>query len=298
MTYFAFLGWFIGIPLLLFAILSWWDHRQGRRLPVTLRSWPVAYVILAHILVAVLYTTPWDNYLVATRVWWYDPALVTGIVLGWVPIEEYTFFVVQTLFTSMWLLLVAHRLHHRGETKDHQMTVPLDWADGRRIRLGSAFGFGVLWLGSVLILGIGWQPGTYLALEIIWALPPIIFQLWFGADILWYYRRIVMWGIAIPTIYLAATDAIAIGAGTWTIDPAQSTGILIGILPMEEFIFFLLTNILVVFGTTLVLADASQHRVPDALRKWSAHMRAPSPTMPHTEGSKKDNPIKVGNVRA
>ena len=48
-------------------------------------------------MVAVLYTTPWDNYLVATGVWWYDPHLVAGLVLGWVPIEEYTFFILQTL---------------------------------------------------------------------------------------------------------------------------------------------------------------------------------------------------------
>ena len=30
-------------------------------------------------MIAVVYTTHWDNYLVATRVWWYDPALVSGI---------------------------------------------------------------------------------------------------------------------------------------------------------------------------------------------------------------------------
>lgn len=267
MTYFAFLGWFIGIPLLLLFGINWWDRRRGIRLPDSLRGWPVSYVIMAHIVVAVLYTTPWDNYLVATRVWWYDPALVTGLVLGWVPIEEYTFFVLQTLLVGLWLLVLARRITDRTDS-----AVPAQQrvAQVKRIRTRSAFAVGLLWIGSVILLFSGWKPGTYLGLELIWALPPIIFQLAFGADILWSYRRTVFWAIAVPAIYLSATDTIAIGSGTWTIDPAQSTGILIGTLPVEEFIFFLLTTVLVVFGTILVLAHASHARTPAALRQWMA----------------------------
>ena len=110
MSYFTFLGWCVGIPLLLLAIMNWWDGRQGRKLPRTLQAWPASAVVIAHVIVAVLYTTPWDNYLVATNVWWYNPELVTGIVLGWVPIEEYTFFVVQTMMTSLWIFFLARRL--------------------------------------------------------------------------------------------------------------------------------------------------------------------------------------------
>ena len=95
MTYFGVLIWFIGIPLIVLAAVTAVDARRGRTSP------PLAWVVLAaHVVIALSYTTPWDNYLVATRVWWYDPALVAGITLGWVPIEEYTFFVVQTRATS------------------------------------------------------------------------------------------------------------------------------------------------------------------------------------------------------
>jgi lycopene cyclase domain-containing protein len=87
-------------------------------------------------------------------------------------------------------------------------------------------------------------------------------QLAFGADILWRYRRLVLLGILVPTLYLAMADAVAIGAGTWTIDPAQSLNIfLAGQLPIEEFIFFLLTNILLTFGITLALAQESESRL-------------------------------------
>jgi len=277
MTYFAFLGWYVGIPLLLLLALAWWDRRHGLQLPTTLQSWPCGYVMVGHILVAVLYTTPWDNYLVATRVWWYDPALVTNILIGWVPIEEYTFFVVQTIFASLWLLAVARRSPApTRERRQARYATPKERVEtGKRQRIVAAIVGGLIWIGALVLLFSGWQPGTYLALELAWALPPIIFQLGFGADILWHYRRIVGWSLLVPTLYLAATDTIAIGAGTWTIDPAQSTGLLIGSLPIEEFIFFLITNLLVVFGTVLVLAQKSHERVPEPVRQWLARYSHP-----------------------
>jgi lycopene cyclase domain-containing protein len=121
---------------------------------------------------------------------------------------------------------------------------------------------GIVWLGSVVILLTGKQAGTYMALLLAWALPPVILQLAFGADILWRYRRIVFLSIVPVTLYLALTDALAINAGTWTIDPAQSFNIFLGgVLPIEEFAFFLMTNVLLTFGITLVWAEASHERL-------------------------------------
>lgn len=256
MTYFAFLAWCVGIPLLMLAFLNWQDYRRGNYLPATLRGWSATAVVIAHVLVALIYTTPWDNYLVATNVWWYNPQLVTGIVLGWVPIEEYIFFVVQTIMTSLWVHFLARRLPLKP------LPAP---AEGGRMRLLSTGLVMLLWLPFVVILIVGWQPGAYLALTLVWALPPLVLQLAFGADILWRYRYLLFWGIAAPTLYLAVGDTFPIGAGTWTIDPMQSTGIFIGSLPVEEGVFFLMTNTLIVLGTLLVLAKESQERAPKAL---------------------------------
>lgn len=256
MTYFTFLAWCVGIPLLILGWLNWQAYRRGNRLPPSLRGWSATAVVVAHILVALIYTTPWDNYLVATNVWWYNPKLVTGIVLGWVPIEEYTFFVVQTIMSSLWLHFLARRLPLKP------LPSP---AEGNKMRWLSAGLVTLLWLPFVIILAVGWQPGTYLALTLAWALPPVILQLGFGADILWRYRYLVFWGIVAPTIYLSIGDTFPISAGTWTIDPMQSTGIFLGSLPMEEFVFFLMTNTLIVLGTVLVLAQESHERAPKAL---------------------------------
>jgi lycopene cyclase domain-containing protein len=258
MTYFGFLALFLGIPLVLLIILTWYDYHKNKELPLTLRAGSSWVVIPALIIIAVMYTTPWDNYLVATNVWWYDPTLVTGIVLGWVPIEEYTFFVVQTLFAGLWLLFLARRLPVQS--------VP--FSPNNKVRGGTTLITGLIWMVSVAILVTGWRPGTYLALELVWALPPIMLQLAFGADILGHYRRLILTTILSTTLYLSFADALAISSGTWTIDPTQSMNIFLGgHLPVEEFFFFLLTNTLVTFGMVLILAHESSERIPSSLKK-------------------------------
>lgn len=244
MTYFGFLALFVGVPLVIFALLTWRDARRGRTLPPSLSQLPGGLLIAAHILAALIWTTPWDNYLVATGVWYYNPDLVTGITLGWVPIEEYTFFVVQTLLTGLWVLWLGRHLR------------PAAWPAPKRPRLNLAAAgvTALIWLAAVVLFLTRWQPGTYLALAVGWLLLPVIPQMLLGADMLWHQRRVVLPGVLGPWLYLSAADFVAIDAGTWAIAPSQSTGLLLGgVLPVEEVIFFLLTNMLIVFGMVLFI---------------------------------------------
>jgi lycopene cyclase domain-containing protein len=100
-----------------------------------------------------------------------------------------------------------------------------------------------------------------------WALPPIILQLAFGGDILRRYARLVLSSLIPLVIYLSIADSLAIISGTWAISPEQSLGILIGSLPLEEIIFFLLTSTLVIFGITLLLSLEGQQRL-EKIRRW------------------------------
>jgi lycopene cyclase domain-containing protein len=278
LTYFDFLGLFLLIPIGLLLAVAIWDRRRGRDIPEAMHAWPPMAAIFLHVVIALVYTTIWDNYLVATRVWWYDPALVTGLTIAYVPIEEYTFFILQPILAGLWLLFLLRRLklpsrlaRDAGETWPSATT----WA----IVVVSA----VIWLGSAILLAIGWQPGIYMGLELVWAVPPIALQLAFGADILWRYRRLVALVIIPLTVYLSIADAIAIAGGIWTISPQKSVGLLLGgILPVEEFLFFLLTNTLVTFGITLVLAKASHERIRRSTlfgklknRLWGSEMMKP-----------------------
>lgn len=254
MTYFNFLIRFIGVPLLIMAVLTWLDFRRGRRIPESLTSLPGWFVVLGHVIAAVVWTTPWDNYLVATGVWYYNPQRVTGITLGSVPIEEYTFFVVQTLLTGLWVLWLARHLKPAPTPIPHRP----------RPRLVATAVVALIVLAAVALFASGWQPGAYLALEVGWLLIPVIPQMFMGADALWHNRRLVLAGLLPPWLYLSAVDSLAIGWDTWTIDPHQSLGILLGSLPIEEFIFFGLTNLLIVFGMVLFLATDNV-----AVKRWT-----------------------------
>ena len=97
-------------------------------------------------------------------------------------------------------------------------------------------------------------------ITLAWALPPIILQIAFGADVLWHHRKLVV-GVILPIgLYLSFADSLAIRAGIWAIDPAQSTGLFIGGLPLEEGVFFFATAILITFGLTLTLSAESRKR--------------------------------------
>jgi lycopene cyclase domain-containing protein len=257
MTYFGFLIIFLVFPILLLGGLLLRLRRSGRKL-LDGPARPALLAIPLMVLIALAYTTPWDNYLVATGVWWYDPALVTGIIFGWVPIEEYTFFVLQPILGGIWLLLLIHLLPQPASSD------PLN----SRLRILATAATGLLWGGALLLLLTDRQAGTYLALELVWALPAIALQLAFGADVLWRYRRLVLYSIVPLTLYLSAADSLAISSGTWTIDPEQSLDLLLGgILPLEEFVFFLLTNTLVSFGIILIWAEESRARLQHYLSK-------------------------------
>jgi lycopene cyclase domain-containing protein len=270
MSYFLFLFIFLGIPLLGVAILAWRDRTHRRFLPDELLGVPFWMVLLGHVGVAVLYTTPWDNYLVATGVWYYNPKLVTGITLGWVPIEEYIFFVLQTFLTGLWLGWLLRRIPGSGKPSQHAIL-------SRWLSLAI---LGLIWLGSVFGLMIGWESGTYLCLILIWALPPVMLQFGFGFDILWRYRLPVGVTLVTAVAYLISADSLAISSGTWTIDPGQSLNFFIfGVLPIEEFIFFLVTNALIVIGMTLVLANTSH----DRFNNWKNRIRSSGRYSPKPE---------------
>ena len=266
MTYFDFLLRFLVIPILLLLFVTW---RERERPAPGFNNGKIWQGILIHILLAVIYTTPWDNYLVATGVWYYNPKLVTGIVFGYVPLEEYTFFVLETLMIGLWwwalvripaLTPVPSPSGRGGFTPNKALRV---WSLGLLV---------LIWGTSLFMLLSGWKPGTYLAITLTWALPAIAPQLAFGADILWHYRRLLGTVIFTGAGYLSAMDALAIGSGTWTIDPAQSTGIFIGNLPIEEVIFFVITVVLISFGMTLLLAEVSQERLHE-LKSLLARLR-------------------------
>ena len=94
---------------------------------------------------------------------------------------------------------------------------------------------------------------TYLGMELIWALPVIAVQWIIGHRTLRAHFRLVLTAVLLPTIYLSTADALAIRVGIWALNPELTLGVWIGGPPLEEAVFFLLTNTMVVQGLLLAL---------------------------------------------
>ncbi len=200
---------------------------------------PAPFFGLGVILVlAVVYTTPWDNLLIEQGVWWYGDGVTAGHVWA-APIGEYLFFVLQPILVALWL---------------YNLEIPVDGSlrIGLRARLvGAGGGLAVGTVGVALLFA---APSTlYLGAILAWAGPILAVQWAFGWPHLVRARRAVAVGIGVPTVYLWVADWYAITNGLWTISSTYTVGLAPFGLPIEEAVFFLVTNVFIVQGLVLYL---------------------------------------------
>lgn len=192
---------------------------------------------LLMILLAVLYTSPWDHFLIEESVWFYGETVVTQWILG-IPLGEYLFFIIQTLGASLFL----YHIGYNAESTENAGIL------GRPL-LGLPFlVLSLLGLWTVLF---GPESGFYLGAIVAWAGPVITLQWIFGGEKLLEQYDTLLKGILVPALYLWIIDAVAIGRGLWILPLETRTGLELLGLPIEEMIFFLFTNIMVVQGVIL-----------------------------------------------
>ena len=271
----TYLGFHLAFTLPAIAVL--WALRPRDGSP----WWPLGVLVA----IAFTYTTPWDNYLVARGVWTYPPDRVLATV-GHVPVEEYAFFVLQTVMTG--LLFLHVRARGFG-------IVPKPAP--RLARAPGVVAFGAVSVAG-LALTLAGGHGLYLGLLLVWAGPVLTFMWAVGGEMLWARRRLIAWAVAIPTAYLCIADRTAIELGIWSLTPATRTGVEIAGLPLEEALFFLLTNVMIVKG--LALCEPSPASVLPAMRREaarreaarqeSARRGAPSPTLAAPRATRRGTP--------
>ena len=223
MTYLEFLLLFVGIPMVGFFLVA---HKKKRLDRLNLTG------IALMGAVALIYTTPWDNYLIMRGVWSYPEGVVLG-TLGYVPIEEYGFMIMQTLLAgTLW-----------------SMNLPKNNLEGL-----SFSAKGLLLALAIGIFGsycLTLESGTYAGLILVWAFPPLALQWSLGARVL--RESLKSW---VPlwvgfTLYLCLADSFAISQGIWTLTLSTRSGWELGNLPVEEALFFALTNLFVLQGLSL-----------------------------------------------
>ncbi len=202
----------------------------------------------ALVLVAVMiFTAPWDNLAAKWGIWGFAEGRYWFKIL-YLPIEEYSFFVIQSLNVILLFHLGLH-LHaawlHGFETHSTVlqyicMAVSLPvW-----LMVGVCLRFVRRHLG----------PKVNYANHLAWFLPVIYAQWVIAPPLFWaYFTPLLVVTLAFGTYYTVA-DIIAVRSGIWYLDDNQTTGFkLLNILPWEESAFFYLTSLLVAQSYLLLL---------------------------------------------
>ncbi|RAH48311.1 phytoene desaturase [Aspergillus brunneoviolaceus CBS 621.78] len=186
--------------------------------------------------IALTATVPWDSYLVRRRIWTYPREAVTGYKL---------------LFPAF--------VRPAG---------------------GKFFSVGILVLAWAGAIGVKYLLDggryTYMGLILVWACPFLLAQ-WAiaGHFTLALPRREILLSVMLPTMFLWTVDTLSMRRGTWVIEYGTKLGREVWRnMDIEEAVFFLLTNLLIVFGFaaidfTIALTDgklaqskSSIHDVP------------------------------------
>ncbi|KAH6671914.1 Squalene/phytoene synthase-domain-containing protein [Halenospora varia] len=202
------------------------------------------YKVLFLVTVAVVSTIPWDSYLIRRQIWTYPPSVIIGSRLFSIPAEEVFFFIIQTYNTSVLYLILSKPVFHPTylvqKTKPNPVRIQQNL--GQAILATCILGGGILfWTGG---------EGTYLGLILSWA-GPFALLLWTLSSqfLITLPRTSTLTPIAVPTIYLWMVDTLALKRGTWSIESGTKLGLYLWDgLEIEEAVFFLATNTLIIFG--------------------------------------------------
>lgn len=224
MTYIEFLLIFTVIPIIILVFL----------LKKYLDAVYVKWLIIVSI-IAFTATAGWDNYAVYSGIWHFPEDKTLGIKLFYVPVEEYMFFFLQTFTTGLVQLIFIKRNIKINIKNLSFVLTPL------------------LLFQSNEIMKLPFGNFNYLFHLFLWGGFFILVQIIAGRKKIPRNISLIIIPSLIMTLYFSIADSVSIGQGIWDFDPLQTTGIRIFNIPLEEILFFLVTNILITEAMILFL---------------------------------------------
>ena len=201
------------------------------------------------LLAVMVFTSPWDNFAAKWGIWGF-PREKYSLRLGYLPVEEYAFFVLQSLN-----VMLAVRALFRF-FPDWQLGLEAPLSRLTEILLAASV-FGWLLVGlQLLLLRRKAGPRVNYAFHLAWFLPVIYLQWVLALPILWEHVGLLLIVTGTFGVYYTLADLVAVRAGTWHFDENQITGVkLARVLPWEEIAFFFLTSLLVTQSYLMLLPD-------------------------------------------
>lgn len=236
MTYWQFHTLF-NLPLLL--VLALLNALE----PWTAGEWTAAGAVL---LIVMVFTTPWDNFAAMWGIWQFPKGRYL-FRIGYLPIEEYLFFLLQSINVMLGLRAA---LLYWPELRTGLGT-PLVPVQG--IQCGVIVAIWVV-VGIWYLRHLPPKRHYYAVHLLFWFLPVLVLQ-WVIAPNLMLAHAGLLAGITLAFGgYYTLADVVAVYGGTWTFDEEMITGHKLGgILPWEEAAFFFLTSLLVAQSYLLLL---------------------------------------------
>ncbi|KAJ1025756.1 hypothetical protein NDA18_004092 [Ustilago nuda] len=196
-------------------------------------------------IIAFVWTTPWDNLIVYNRAWYYHRHCI-WFTIGYVPIEEYFFFIIQSLISTLWCTLLTRwylpNIYLVPTTTQGKQRI---WATPTLVAFAACFVVGTKMAKPD-------THGYYFGMISWWASLPLALLLWGSIDFIrnmGLRTGLVPFALSVmaPTVYLWCSDVYALRRGTWHINETTSLNILpIPDLPVEEMLFFFVTNLILV----------------------------------------------------
>jgi lycopene cyclase domain-containing protein len=180
--------------------------------------------------VAVAWTTLWDAYLIHRGIWRYPGGggSVAATLLG-VPLEEYFFFIIQSIIVSLVTFRARDAFTRRAGPRDCKKAPRSSNKQGGSPGSSESSWCSVLFLNAVpsicllfltaistcaYLVGGRW---TYCGLILLWACPVLALQIGYGGSLLYRERCILpmLLSISVSTVSLWALDQVALEAKTW-----------------------------------------------------------------------------------
>nr|QSV51899.1 Bifunctional lycopene cyclase/phytoene synthase [Vector pRS425_YPRCtau3-BTS1-CrtI-CrtYB] len=211
------------------------------------------YKISILVFIAFSATTPWDSWIIRNGAWTYPSAESGQGVFGTfldVPYEEYAFFVIQTVITGLVYVLATRHLLP-------SLALPKTRSSALSLALKALIPLPIIYLFTA-------HPSPspdplvtdhyfYMRALSLLITPPTMLLAALSGEYAFDWKsgraKSTIATIMIPTVYLIWVDYVAVGQDSWSINDEKIVGWRLGgVLPIEEAMFFLLTNLMIVLG--------------------------------------------------
>ncbi len=203
--------------------------------------------LLITILIVVVFTSPWDNYAVSQGLWGFAQGQHLT-KLGYLPVEEYLFFVLQTVEVFLLTHCAAFLLQFptAGTPSITSLLAPL-------------FLFVIAWIVLGFVMAGHLQPKYHYLFHLLyWFSPVLVFQWILAGRLLWTNVLVILIPAIFAGSWLSFGDMVAIKENIWFFDESQILGIKLKRIPVEEILFFYLTSLLIAQSYVMLLPAISQ----------------------------------------